>query len=418
VDGLGGDLNIAHEVELADVVDANFLNEFVPVFDGKDFAGEADPEALGIEVGGAEIGARGEEAADRGVFREGGFAGREGIAEERELIGGVIAEVATEPVDFVGEADGVEGAARALGGTDEGRGDDAAAGGVPGLAGEIEGFGDELWGDGEADALAGFLVEDDGFVAEVAVFAEDDGVDGELDAVGGPGFGAGGGLEGAAVFVVDWGDELAVAFEEVDAGDEAVGVTGEGDRAGFPLAFGLVRGREDLVFAVDAAVLEFALEGVGVFEEDALDPFVEEEAGAVGEFVEHAGGEVIGQCRGVGIGDGECSHGKHLWDGGSDDVARGIEVVVGAAEGGDDALAAAGSGAEIDEEDLVEVVVDDFGELGGELGEVGAGELALEDGVLEVIAPGAHDFEDAAEAFVIGDVVADEVRVAHRARVD
>jgi hypothetical protein len=34
-----------------------------------------------------------------------------------------------------------------------------------------------------------------------------------------------------------------------------------------------------------------------------------------------------------------------------------------------------------------------------------------------VIAPGAHDFEDAAEAFVIGDVVADEVRVAHRARV-
>jgi hypothetical protein len=30
-----------------------------------------------------------------------------------------------------------------------------------------------------------------------------------------------------------------------------------------------------------------------------------------------------------------------------------------------------------------------------------------------VVAPGAHDFEDAAEALVVGDVVADEVGVAH-----
>lgn len=59
-------------------------------------------------------------------------------------------------------------------------------------------------------------------------------------------------------------------------------------------------------------------------------------------------------------------------------------------------------------------MVDDFGELGAKAGEVGAGELAFEDGELEVVAPGAHGLEDAAEAFVVGDVVADEEGVAHR----
>lgn len=414
--GLGGDLDIAHEGELAEVVEAEFLDGFVLVLDDEEVAGAADAEALGVDVGGAEVGAGGEEAADGSVFGEGGFARGEGIAEEGELAVVGVAGEAAEPIGFVGEADGVEGAAGALWGADEGRGDDAAAGGLPCLAGEVEGLLDELGGDGEADALAGFLVEDDGVVAGVAVFAEDDGLDGELELVGGPRFEAGGGFAGAAVLVVDGGDARAFALEEVDASDEAVLLAGEGDGAGLPFAIGIRGLGEGGAFLVDAAVLVFALDGVGALEEDALDPFVEEEAGAVGELVHHAGGEVVGEGPGGALclrdRNGVEGHGGSF-RGVSGDEAGGIDGRIRAAEGGDDAVAAAFGGAEVDEEDLVEVVVDGFGEFGAEAGEVGGGELAFEDGVLEVVAPGAHDFEDASEAFVVGNVVADEVGVAH-----
>ena len=86
---------------------------------------------------------------------------------------------------------------------------------------------------------------------------------------------------------------------------------------------------------------------------------------------------------------------------------------VGLAEGGDDALAAAVAGAKVDEEDLVLAVVDDAAELLAAADEVAGGELALEDGELEVVAEAAHGLEDAAEALVVGDVVADEVGGAH-----
>jgi hypothetical protein len=59
------------------------------------------------------------------------------------------------------------------------------------------------------------------------------------------------------------------------------------------------------------------------------------------------------------------------------------------------------------------VVVDDAREFDAESGEIHGGELALEDGVLEVIAEAAHDFEDLSEAFIVGDVVGDEVGGAH-----
>ncbi len=67
----------------------------------------------------------------------------------------------------------------------------------------------------------------------------------------------------------------------------------------------------------------------------------------------------------------------------------------------------------MDEEDLVVLVVDDGAQFGAHAGEVGGSELALEDGVLEMVAPGAHRFEDEAEALVVGDVVADQVGLAH-----
>ena len=414
LDGLGGDLDVAHEVELAEVVHAELLDGFVLVLDDEHVAGAADAEALGVKIGGAEVGARGEEAADGGVFGENRFSFGERFAEERKLAGVGVAGVPAEPVGFVGEADGIEGAAGTFGRTDEGRRDDAAAGGVPSLAGEGEGFADEFGGDGEADALAGFLIEDDGVVAGVAVVAEDDGLDGKLEPVGGPGLKSGGSFAGAAVFVIDGGDGGAVALEEVDAGDEAVSVAGEGDGTGLPLAFGVLGLRRGRALAVDAAVLELAFDGIGAVEEDALDPLIEEEAGAVRELIDHAGGEVIREARGGGVWEGLGGHGgSFLVRLGSDDVTGGVDGGVGAAEGGDDAVAAAFGGAEVDEEDLVLGVVDDLGEFAFEAGEVGAGELALEDGELEVVAPGAHDFEDAAEAFVVGDVVADEVGGAH-----
>lgn len=67
----------------------------------------------------------------------------------------------------------------------------------------------------------------------------------------------------------------------------------------------------------------------------------------------------------------------------------------------------------MDEEDLVFGVVDDAGEVRAAADEIGAGELALEDGELEVVAVAAHGFEHLAEAFVVRDVVTDEVGLAH-----
>jgi hypothetical protein len=82
-------------------------------------------------------------------------------------------------------------------------------------------------------------------------------------------------------------------------------------------------------------------------------------------------------------------------------------------ERGDDALAPAFGGTEIDEEDLILVVVNDGGQFGAEPDEVGGIQLAFENGVLEVVAITAHDLKDLSEAFVVAYVVADEVGFSH-----
>jgi hypothetical protein len=86
---------------------------------------------------------------------------------------------------------------------------------------------------------------------------------------------------------------------------------------------------------------------------------------------------------------------------------------VGYAECGDDAVAPAFSGTEIDEEDLILVMVNDGGQFGAEPDEVGGIQLAFENGVLEVVAVTAHDLEDLSEAFVVAYVVADEEGFSH-----
>ena len=57
--------------------------------------------------------------------------------------------------------------------------------------------------------------------------------------------------------------------------------------------------------------------------------------------------------------------------------------------------------------------MDDGGEFDAEVGEIEVGKLALEDGVLEMVAIAAHDLEDLAETFVVRDVVGHEVGGAH-----
>jgi hypothetical protein len=97
----------------------------------------------------------------------------------------------------------------------------------------------------------------------------------------------------------------------------------------------------------------------------------------------------------------------------SDDKTGRVDVGVGEAERGDDAVATPFGRPEVDEQDLVFVVVDDGGQLGAAADEVAGGELALENGVLEVVSEGAHGLENLAEAFVVADVVADEIGLSH-----
>ena len=97
----------------------------------------------------------------------------------------------------------------------------------------------------------------------------------------------------------------------------------------------------------------------------------------------------------------------------SDDVAGGVYRNVGGAEGGDGALAASVGGAEGDEENLVFGRENGVTELGFHLDFLGGGEVALEDGELEMITEVFADIEDAAEALVVADVVGDKVAMAH-----
>jgi hypothetical protein len=99
----------------------------------------------------------------------------------------------------------------------------------------------------------------------------------------------------------------------------------------------------------------------------------------------------------------------------SNNEAGRVDGCVGETERGDDAVATALSRAEMDEQNLIFAVMDDAGEVGAAADQVAGGEMALEDGVLQVVAEAAHGFEDLAEASVVADVVTDEIRLAHEA---
>jgi hypothetical protein len=83
--------------------------------------------------------------------------------------------------------------------------------------------------------------------------------------------------------------------------------------------------------------------------------------------------------------------------------------LVGQAHCGDDEGGVAGSGAEGDEENLVLVVMENGVKFGLEFAKAKFIEDAFEHGVLEADAVAFKEFGDAAEAFGVADVVADEV---------
>ena len=96
-----------------------------------------------------------------------------------------------------------------------------------------------------------------------------------------------------------------------------------------------------------------------------------------------------------------------------DDDARRVDRGVGLAQRADHPFAAAFGGAEVDEQHLVFVVLDDLTECVSALGQIDRRELALEDRVLRMVAKVSHGLEDLAEAFIVADVVADEKGISH-----
>lgn len=293
LDGLGGELDVAEEVDLAEFADADLLEEAVLFPDLKDFAALADAEALGIEVERFEFGAGGDDAADLGIVG-GRLAGEFPVVEEGELSAGR-GGLGAEEDGFIGEADAGEGAARALGGIGERGRDGGGAGGGPGGGDLSVGLGEDLRRERDADALFGLGVPEDALLAVVAVFTEDEGLDGDLGDIGGPGIEAGGGFPRTAALVIDGSDGAAGDFDEVHPGDDAPLLAGEGDGAGVAdvVRGGVLGAGQGAGPGIDAGVLEFPFDGFGAFGEDGFHPFVIEEPGAIDEFVQHPGGKVV-----------------------------------------------------------------------------------------------------------------------------
>src|SRR5206468_1074620 len=69
---------------------------------------------------------------------------------------------------------------------------------------------------------------------------------------------------------------------------------------------------------------------------------------------------------------------------------------------------------EIDEEHLIFSMVDNLAELGAAPGQVHRRQLALEHGILKVVAVVPHGLEHLPQPLVLADVIADQVTGAHQ----
>jgi hypothetical protein len=90
-----------------------------------------------------------------------------------------------------------------------------------------------------------------------------------------------------------------------------------------------------------------------------------------------------------------------------------LRVDVGATEGLDGAGCAAFDYADVDEEDLIFVVMDEAIDTRTQLDQLAMVQLTLKHGELKVLAPTKHVLVDFAEPLRVGDVVRDDVRVTH-----
>ena len=306
--GRGGDVDVAEQDELGAVDEAHALGLDVVDADLQALAALADLGVVGLDI-------------DR----------HGGVDADGQRAGGDVG--AAEEVDLVRQADADQGAARALGAVHQGLGD-APAGGdeaqaVDGLAGEAL----EVVGELDPHPLAaGGEVEDTG-LALVAVLGQDHPLDAELHAlrVVGPL----GDVGAAAALVVHRGDAVTLALDEVELGDEAQAVGGQGDGAGVDLlhlrglalvlgGLGLGLGVGELAAGlVHPAVDVAALDGVAGVVPLPLDPFQVGESRAIGELVDHAGRQQRhvpghfreGEFQFLLLGDGFWLHGSLLTGG-------------------------------------------------------------------------------------------------------
>ena len=164
---------------------------------------------------------------------------------------------------------------------------------------------------------------------------------------------------------------------------------------------------------------------LAIVSEHAFDPFIVEQSRAVDILVQHPCRQVF-RCfevnhsaipsldwkAGVPARYRSHSHCERKQTRLHDNAGR-ADRRIGLPERGNHAFAAALGRAEVDEQHLVFVVLDDLRERVAATSQVNRGELALEDRVLQMVAEVAHGFVDLAEALVIADVVADEESVAH-----
>lgn len=97
----------------------------------------------------------------------------------------------------------------------------------------------------------------------------------------------------------------------------------------------------------------------------------------------------------------------------SDDPNGAFRVRVGAADRGYTGLGASVERPEIDEQDLIVAVVDQFVKCGDELDPAALREIAPEDGELQVIAIASQQLVDLRTASIIADVVADKEASRH-----
>ncbi len=86
---------------------------------------------------------------------------------------------------------------------------------------------------------------------------------------------------------------------------------------------------------------------------------------------------------------------------------------VGLANGFDQVFAAGGGWAQVDDQDLVFFVVNDLGQFRFAAEQVGLGELALKDAVLQMIAPVSQAAKGVTKTLGITHVVGDQVDASH-----